>query len=149
MSPILWCHISVLFILFKILISIIQMPRNYYTFPYTVKNRFTGMFLVIAEGRAFIIQLLLHPQTCGNRLQSNRNVRRILRTLMDGSRGVLPPPSHQCESVCPHVTGGTPCSGFTAHTVNWQVSISNQILGIRQNRGWLSWPYTQLWKAHF
>lgn len=24
--------------------SIIQMPKNYYTFPYTVKIRFTGMF---------------------------------------------------------------------------------------------------------
>ena len=60
--PILWCHATVLFTLFKIPVSIIQIPRNYYTFPYTAKTRFTGMFSVVAEGNSIRnTQLLLHP----------------------------------------------------------------------------------------
>lgn len=39
-----------LFTVFKFPISIIQTPKDYYTFLYTIKNRFTGMFLVLAEG---------------------------------------------------------------------------------------------------
>lgn len=38
------------FPLFMFPISIVQMPKYYYTFPYKVKNRFTGMFLVVPEG---------------------------------------------------------------------------------------------------
>lgn len=72
-----------LFTVFKVPISIIQMQKDDYILPYTIKNRFPGMFLVLAEGSGIYNTASVTPINMWKLPAQQLSQRRILQLLME------------------------------------------------------------------